>query len=191
MLEIDNGYFYNVEPVVDLEHFIELLLVILTERDYLCYFAKNSIRIAELPTDYKKAIEKAMFDNTIYTIQFSQLIDSYLYYEKQSLWEESLAESFKQYLSKNNKRTQYNFYHDTIEVTFTETEISEILEKYDEETQEIMRHLALYIDVPEFERHGELKIKESNRKLERKFIRTRTGDFYNEWTNKKRRKQNN
>ena len=54
VMKADNSYFYNMEPVVDLEHFVELLIVSLANKN------KNSETKARLFSDYKERIEKAM-----------------------------------------------------------------------------------------------------------------------------------
>ena len=172
-MKIDNGHFYNTEPVIDLDHFVELLLVSLANKENYPKFNENSsIRIAELPLNYKEQIEEAMFSDSDKIKDFLQLIDSYQYYEHQSKWEMSLADSFKRYLQSHNKSAEYNFHFDYIEIKYTTEEVERILSEYDEKVKEIMESFIFYIHLPYFKRYDFLLDRETKRSIDRQYIRT-------------------
>jgi len=174
-MKIDNGYFYDIEPIMDIEHFVELFLVTLAKND------TSNKPIAILPADYKEKIETIMYSEV--AIKFLKLIDSYEYYEKQSSWESKLSKSFKEYLNNNNKEANYNFKNDHVEITYSLEEIEEILNKYDEETQELMEDLLFLIEFnDDYDRHSKLIHTEAERSITRNYIFTSSTTFTNVWT---------
>lgn len=182
-MKIDNGYFYDIEPVIDIYHFVELFLVTLAKRDTLqpVIIDTRTTRVAILKTDYKEKIESLMYSED--AINFLKLIDSYHYYEKQSGWELKLANNFKEYLKKNNKVANYNFEHDHVEVTYSVEEINEILKNYDEEIQELMEDLVFFIESNrDYERHSKLVNKEGKRNSQRAYIASSPTAYTNVWT---------
>lgn len=141
-MQIENKHFYNMEPVVDLEHFVELLVVTLANRDTIEPILRDTRvkRSARLFPNYKAKIEEAMYSKE--ASKYLQLIDSYHYYERQANWEMALSDCLNEYLK--NKKWKYDFRYDCIEIEFTIDEINNILSKYDEETKKIMESLICY-----------------------------------------------
>jgi len=182
-MKIDNGYFYNIEPLVDIEHFVELFLVTLAKNDSLQPLLTDTRkkRIAIIPQNYKEKIESIMYSKL--AINFLRLIDSYQYYEKQSSWESKFAENLKEYLKNNNKVAKYNFNKDYIEISYSIEEIDKILKKYDKETQEIMEDLVFEVVFNcEYDRHSKLVYKEAKRSITRDYIATSPTTYTNVWT---------
>ena len=182
-MQIENKHFYNMEPVVDLEHFVELLVVTLANRDTIQPILRDTRvnRRARLFPDYKAKIEEAMYSKD--ALQYLQLIDSYQYYERQADWEMALSDCLNEYLK--NKKWKYNFRYDCIEIEFTVDEISNILAEYDEETKKIMKNLICYHDLeynyPDI-RYNKLLDKKYKRDVRRKYIRNGEHTFSNTWT---------
>lgn len=179
-MKIDN--YYNIEPVIDLYHFVELLLVTLAN-DQADDSNVEGIKIAKLYPDFKEKIERAMFDENGYQLDYLQLIDGYQYYENQAKWEMSLAKNLQEYLKQNHKALEYNFEYDHIEIEFTVSEISRILENYDQKTQEIMKNFIAYIEHHELSRFDQLLTKKSDRDIKREYIKVSKTTFNNTWGN--------
>ena len=180
----DNGHFFDVEPVIDLEHFVELLLVTLANKDRLqpSFIDKRIKRHAILSTDYKKKIENTMYDED--SKCFTKLIDYFDYYEHQSKWEMDISECLKKY----SDRIKYNFEFDYLEIEFTINEIKEILSKYDVETKETMEVFIYYSDIGNNDysqkRHNNLIMKEIKRDHKRVYIRNSPTTFGKTWSKK-------
>ena len=181
-MKIDNGYFYNIEPVLDIYHFAELFLVTLIDNNYYHQHKKekNKKVTIKLPTNYKDSIEKAMYSTE--AILFHQLINSYEYYEEQTKWELLLADTINKYLKDKNKTISYNFEFDFIEIPFTIQEIEEILKKYDKTTINIMKNFIIYIEITGIKRYNTLSNNEERRKITREYIKISNTKLINTWS---------
>lgn len=115
-------------------------------------------------------------------INFLQLIDHFEYYERQSEWEEKLANCLDKYY----KKAKYKFEFDYIEFEYTQDEVLDILNKYDEETRKNMDRFLFVSDLDSdylfYRRRNELTHKETKRSIEREYIKTSPTTFGNKWT---------
>lgn len=182
-MKIDNGHFFNIEPVIDLEHFIELLLIMLTDDKGFNFITQKREWIANIPSNLLEQIENIMYSQDEEIILFLQLIDSYQYYEKQLEWETAFTNTFKKYLQKINKAIKYDFQHSRLEVEFEEEEIQKILEQYDEKTLEIMQSFCCHLTYQgPVNRYFDLLLKEGKR-MKRDYIKTSEHTYSNSWYN--------
>lgn len=138
----DIGYFYNINPIIDMEKFIMLLLADLASKSPITCFDNHDYKIACLTTDYKRVIEKIMYEENGWGIKFGQLIDIKQYYDNQIEWENEFAIAISKVLEKLNKQTNYDFMCDNIEIKFTNAEISSIKSQYDEDVLELIDHFS-------------------------------------------------
>lgn len=182
-MKIDSGYFYNVEPFIDLEHFVELFLISLANFNKLSSYSQDEKKeyTAVLPLNYKDNIYDAMFGPD--ALSFLHLINHYDYYENQSNWEYKLSEEINKYLMKNNKKLNYNFQNDRIEISFYDEEITKILEKYDSSIKNTMKNFISYIDILGEKRYNRLTEKETKRNIRRQYIKISEKEYSNTWNN--------
>ena len=149
----NSGYFYSVEPVVDIDHFVELLLACLANGTYPIVYIpkKKEKKSADLPVNYLTCIEKILTEQE-FGYYFAELIDFKTYYEQ-------------------NK----------IQVEFTTEEIEEILASYDQISIEKMERFCRLITHYGNHRQTTLERKESERHIKRKYIRSGPSTFSNTW----------
>lgn len=168
----DIGYFYDVVPVLDLEHFIELLLVILAKKNQSIYFYKPSnLLTATLSTNYKEVIETIMYEENGWGMKFAKLIDITRYYFEQSEWELDLSQAFKKYIKERNKKLNYDFEFDYLEFEYAKEEIERVLVNYDEEIIEVMSHFANLVKDFGANRRYDLQKIQMDRKIRKRTIK--------------------
>ena len=98
----DSGYFYSVETVVDIDHFVELLLTCLANNTYpiVSFLQEKEKKFANLPVDYLMCIEKILTEQE-FGYYFAELIDFRTYYEHQLAWEDKFKKAISDYLKRN------------------------------------------------------------------------------------------
>lgn len=177
----DIGYFYDINREVSMELFVEALWVLLARESQTIDFNRPNIKIAALPTNYKEIIETILKSYNNWPIEFSKLIDINLYFERQSEWEEEFSNALEKFVVSSNKKLKYDFQFDYIELEFTEEEIEQKLSMYDAEFLSTMNHFVNIIKSYGVNRKSDLRMKESERNLSRKFIQVSDTSFSNTW----------
>ncbi len=158
------NYFYDTTPVLDMEHFIDLLLASLA--------SKTKTKVASLPQNYKESIEKIMYAKNGWGIKFSELIDANKYYEDQYEWEKDFSIGIIEYLKKQQKEAQYDFNVDSINIKYTTNEIEETFNKYDNNVIETMNHFSNLIEAFSNNRRCDLIKKDVERDMNKEYIKT-------------------
>jgi len=157
----------GIEPVIDMKHFVLLLLADLASKTQIIYLNDNKNKIACLSTEYKKIIEDIMYQENGWGIRFATLINIHTYYEFQSDWKKKLGKTIEKVIKELNKEFVYNFENDRIEIEFTKEEINDIKSNYDEETLTIMDHFTNLINDTTFTRNWDLEMNDMNRSVNR------------------------
>lgn len=157
----------GIIPVIDMKHFVTLLLADLASKTPIIRFDENKIKTACLSTDHKKIIENIMYQENGWGIKFATLIDIYSYYESQSDWEKQLGKTIEDVLNELNKEFIYDFEYDIIRIDFTEEEIKNIKSQYDKATLEEMDHFSNLMNDKIFTRNWSLEMNEINRNSNR------------------------
>ncbi len=169
----DIDYYYDVTPILDMNHFVELFLVSIALNGNLKEQSLKTYTIANLPVDYKNSIEKIMHSiDTGWAIEFANLIDINFYFETQADWELTFSKAIRDYLKKHYKNVEYDFEFDSIHIFFSQAEITYILNKYDQDCIKKMNHFAKLVLGFSKNRHLELLNKEVSKNAMRKYIRT-------------------
>lgn len=165
----DLKHYIDITPVVDMKGFVTLLLADLASRETLYVFNGPNKKQASLPMDYKKRIEKIMYEDDDFVRQFSRLIDISKYYEHQIDWERELGKAISDVINELGKKDQttYNLELDTIEIIFTDEEIEEIKSKYDSEILEIMSYVSAWISNYALDREFSINQRDSERFMNR------------------------
>ena len=123
-----------------LKDFVYLLLATLANNEEPNI---DGIKKAKIPANYKQIIENIMCAENGWKDKFSMLISIDDYFNDHFYWELELAASIKEVLIELNKNVEYNLENDELIIYFTQTEIDEILNKYDnDEIKEKMTHFA-------------------------------------------------
>ena len=157
----------GIEPVVDMKHFLILLLADLASKSPIVDFDNPDQNIACLSIDYKKIIESIMYEENGWGIKFATLINIHSYYEYQQEWESKLGRTLNKVLIELNKNPRYDFEDDDIEIYFEDDEIKSIKSNYDEETLAVMDHFSNLMASLTIERKLEIETREMNRTRER------------------------
>lgn len=170
--------FIGVIPIMDMKHFIMLLLADLASKSKIYHLDGSKTKTACLSTDYKRIIEDIMYQENEWGIKFAELINIYSYYEFQAEWEAKFGKKLRKVLDELNKEFYYDFERDVIEIEFAEEEIDNIKKMYDEKTLQVMDHFTNLIDSYSFSRKSKLDNKiynrtESRYKYEREELKKR------------------
>lgn len=151
-LKEDTRYFIDITPVIDMKHFVLLLLADLASKSKTV----PNDNIAYLPMDYKQRIQGIMFESNGWGIQFSKLIPIETYYEYQREYEEKLGKMLKKVIQELRKPIEYDIENEVIKIPFTKEEIENIKNDYDSETLKIMDYFIYLISDYSFSRNYEL-----------------------------------
>ena len=162
-MENENRKNIGIIPVMDMKHFVLLLLADLASKSPIIYFDERDKKTACLNANYKEIIEKIMYSDNGWGNKFAQLIDITSYYEYQLEWEQKLAKTIKKVCIELNKDYYFNIENNNIEIYFTENEIDEIKSMYDEKALEIMGHFSNLISSATFTREFNLEMKNMDR----------------------------
>ncbi len=179
----DIGYFYDINPTLDMNFFGELFLLSIALNDKELIYNPNKEEIyAYLPKDYKECIEKIMYSkDTDWPFDFAKFINITFYYENQSDWEWAFSQIIQEYLEKNDKKHHYDFLLDAIVIPFKRHEIVSALKKYDRASIQAMDHFARLVLNFAKSRHMELTQKEAERTRKRDYIRVNKTKFSNSY----------
>lgn len=175
----DSGYFYILEPVIDIDHFTELLFVCLAQNTYP-YVSTSSKRIASLPINYLEGIENILREKE-FGLYFAELIDLRFYYEHQLNFERKLKTSIANYLNKENTKWHFDILENKIQVEMASHEIFTTLSFYDKQTIEKMERLCQLLETYGAKRESTLERKESDRVVKRIYIRNGKNTFSKNW----------
>lgn len=148
--------YFDIDPLLSLEKFVELLFVSLANKTMLLGRRKP----ISFPFDYLRIIENIMYNNdSSWKIKFSKLIDIRNYYGKQADWERDFGREINKYLA--NRKVTYDFQWNYFSLEITPEESESVLKKYDEETIENMEHFTNLLTNSCYERRFLLKRKEN------------------------------
>ena len=177
----DSSYFYENTPLLDIEHFVSLLLVTIGIQSSKNHYLPNVEKVmATLPTDYKASIASILYEENGWGMDFSSLIDTKMYYEHQSEWEEELSNAFNRFIE--NHSYSYDFSWDTLSIEIPTKEVLEILKQYDKTFLTSMDHFAYLLVSSSKNRHWELMKKEAERSVKREYVRVSASRFSNSYT---------
>lgn len=157
----------GVIPLIDMKHFVLLLLADLASKSPIIYFDGRNTKTACLGMNYKEIIEDIMYQENGWGIKFATLINIYSYYEYQSDWEKKLGRTIENVLRELKKELIYDLENDRILIDFTKEEIENIKSGFDEETLENMDHFTNLISGPETTRTFKLEMNEMNQNINR------------------------
>lgn len=166
-LNKENKKNIGIEPVVDMKHFVMLLLVDMARKSPITYFDGRKTKTACLETDYKRIIEEIMYEGHGWGIKFAEFIDIANYYEYQIEWEEKLAKTIKEVCDELGKELRLDIEYEYIEIDFTKEEIENIRSHYDQHILETMDHFSNLMYSPVFRRKFKMETREMNRKSAR------------------------
>lgn len=166
-MRAENKKNIGIEPVIDMKHFVLLLLADLASKSPILHFDGSNTQTACLGTDYKRIIEEIMYAENGWGIKFAELIDICSYYEYQIEYEEKLARMIKQVCSELNKEYYFDIENDRIRIDFTNDEIENIKNMYDEHVLETMSHFTKLMSAPAFSRKFNMEMKELSRSRDR------------------------
>ena len=158
----------GITPVVDMKHFVLLVLADLASKSPIVYLDDRNTKTACLNADYKRMIEEIMYQDNGRGIMFASLINIYSYYEFQADWERKLSRTLKKVLTELNKEATYDYENDVIKINFSKEEITDIKNNFDDETLEIANHFTNLLNDPSFTRNFDLNVKEMNRNINRR-----------------------
>lgn len=175
----DSGYFYSIEPVIDIDHFIELLFVCLAQNTYP-YFSTSSKRIVSLPINYLAGIENILKEKE-FGYYFADLIDLRFYYEHQLSFERKLKTILAAYLEKETTKWHYDILENQIQVEMDSEELATTLSFYDEKTREKMERFCRLLTAFGTKREDALERKENDRIVKRIYIRNGQNTFSKNW----------
>jgi len=155
----------GIEPVVDMKHFVMLLLADMAKKSPILYFDKSKmdIKTACLESDYKRVIEEIMYAENGWGIKFAEFIDITEYYESQIDWEKEFDKTIKKVCEELDKEYRFDIEDEYIEIDFTKEEIENIRSYYDEHILETMDHFSNLMYAPVFRRSFKIETKEMTR----------------------------
>lgn len=156
----------GIVPVIDMKHFVELLLADLASKSPIIDCNNENTKTAYLSTDYKQIIQDIMY-NEEFGNKFIEIINIYTYYEYQLAWEQKLGNTLKKYLIESKKEFNYDFERDCITVNFTEEEIENIKSKYDQKTLNDMCFFTNLMSAHLFSRIQNIELKDIKRNIKR------------------------
>ena len=140
----------GIEPSIDIKHFALLLLVDLASKSQIIYFdsARENIKTACIPFDYKEIISEIMYEENGWGIEFAELINIHSYYEFQMDWEQKLGRKISEVIKELNKEIVCDFEYEYFNIDFTVDEIERIKSDYDQKVLDVMDHFSNFIIHP-------------------------------------------
>ena len=147
-----------MKEILKIEDFAYLLLATLGTKPRIIDLNDRNSRIVSIPCNYKQRIQNILCAENRWKEMFSGLIDVEEYFDNHFAWEIKLANTLKKVIEEMNKELVYDFERDSLRITFTEEEIEDILNRYEnEELKNRMDHftnlLTDYIYSREFQEH--------------------------------------
>lgn len=145
--------FYDINVLVSIDNFVELLIASLANSSLIYHFQeKSKMKVAKLPLNYKEIIKRVMYDEKENILNYSKIIDIEQYYDNTDDWENEFDKALNNYFSKNNKSCVYNFEKNRLEIKYSIDELKEVFIKYDSDILNIASELAdaliheIYVD---------------------------------------------
>ena len=137
----------GVEPVINEENFIKLLLVLLADQSKEHYLNSEGCitQKAELPFDYREAIDYIMYQDNA-SSRYEDVIDLGEYYYNNNVWKRNMFEGISKFLDSFKGSYYYNFTDRTLMVYFTYTDRMKIKNEFDPDIVSTMRILAYSIE---------------------------------------------
>lgn len=163
----EQRYLIGIEPVVDMKNFVLLLLADLARKTKIHDFQNPNLKAALLPLEYRDIIEKIMYEENGWGMEFSSIIPIYSYYENQREWECKLGKMIKSVLNEENLEHDFDLEYNCIRVYFTEDRINEIRSKSDSMLLEVMDHFSNLVSSYTFSRNSKIEDRESERMMNR------------------------
>lgn len=139
-------HYYNIEPLVDMTRFVELLLADLASKDTKIFTGNKDYRTASISKDYKNIIETIIYKKNL-GIEFSCFIDLDFYYSNQIIWEYELENAIAKFADKPDRIIKEDINNNTIEIDLTLDEISQIKGQYDKDILKKMDYLTDLFDI--------------------------------------------
>ena len=127
---------------LSMHDFTSLMLAQLTKCSKKCYGISNSKSIASIPFDYKERIENILCEDNGWKEEFSILIDVKEYFKDHFYWEEKLAKEIQKIGNEVGKEMYFDIISEYIVIEFNTKDIELILNKFDIETNNVMRHFT-------------------------------------------------
>lgn len=128
---------------LDINDFVSLLLGTLAKNSKIIDAENQNNVIVSVPVLYKQIIQNILCAENSWKEEFSLLIDTEEYFNDHFGWEENLVLAIKHFLNDSNKTFTYDLVFDSLLISFSQDEVSMILEKYpDEELKNIMDHFV-------------------------------------------------
>ncbi len=163
----EQKYLIGIEPVVDMRNFVLLLLADLASKTKIHDFQNPNLKTATLPLEYCDIIEKIMYDENGWGMEFSSIIPIYSYYENQREWECKLGKMIKTVLKEENLKHDFDLEYNCIRIYFTEEQMNEVRSECDSVLLEVMNHFSGLISSYAFSRDAKVKDRESERMMNR------------------------
>ena len=137
-----------MKETIKIKDFVYLLLGTLGTKLQIIDLNDKSKKIVSLPSNYKQRIQNILCAENRWKEMFSGLINIEEYFDNHFAWENKLANALKEVLIEMNKKYDYDFERDSLIITFTEEEVEDILNRYEnEELKNSMDHFTnLLID---------------------------------------------
>ena len=128
---------------LSIHDFAELMLAMLAKSSE-SVFTKDNVQynIIYIPFNYRERIENILCADNGWKEKFSTLINVDEYFEDHFWWEERLASEIINFAKARKKDISCDIYTEHIIIIFTETEIKEILYRFDTENIKQMRHFT-------------------------------------------------
>jgi len=140
------GDYYNIQTLVDMDNFIELLFASIANISLIYDFDNvNSHESIYVPINYKEIIKDIMYNEDTPILNLSKIIEIEKYYFDQEEWEKEFDCSVEKYLTKTDKIKTYSQNNNSIEIKFNSNEIKQILLKYDADIVDVTSYFAYMI----------------------------------------------
>ena len=131
-----------MEETLKIEDFVYLLLATLGNNPKIIDLTDRDKRIVSLPSNYKQRIQNILCAENRWKEMFSVLIDIEEYFDDHFAWETRLANTLRIVLQVMNKNIEYDFERDSLIITFTNEEVEDVLNRYDEDIVNSMDHFT-------------------------------------------------
>lgn len=142
MKKSDIKYFYEVEPLIDMNNFVELLFASFANNELARNFDNmfNIKTVTVLSLNYREIIKNIMYIENVLETGFSKIIDIEKYYYQQEQWENEFSNSVSNYLKKTSNK--FAFENGVLEMDYTKEELKRILSNYDDDLLNVASHFA-------------------------------------------------
>lgn len=129
---------------LNLKDFVYLMLASLAQKTPEFSIERTDQKGAKLPSSYKQVIEEILYANSDWKEKFSILINMEKYFENHFNWELRLGLMLEHVLyNELGKKIEYDIVNDSLLISFTQSEIDNIMEHYpDENLQNVMNYFT-------------------------------------------------